>query len=272
MKKYFAAVLLCGVFMAQAEELPAGFSLELFGGGTPFFVGDFDLSVDWNKQYINGFDSMAFSFGAGLTWFPQALPRILGFTMAGTLHFPTSLRWTFDQQRYTNNRSRPSDDIWAGEFALGYIVRLFASSTGRFVFPLSVNLRLYYQGFKSDLSTVSTTFHKLNVGFNGTYAAEWHFSPYIYLLGHYTVTVDVLTLASREVRTVTTSISGKIAYYIDDRKEAPHLAFYAAHSFSVGLGFKLDPLFKRLSQSPAQKSTSPAPDISPASDLSPVSE
>ncbi|MDR0720230.1 MAG: hypothetical protein LBF78_11400 [Treponema sp.] len=260
MKKYFAAVLLCGLFTVHAEELPVGFSLELFGGGTPFFAGDFDLSVDWTKGDVNEFEAMSFSFGAGLTWFPRDPQKAYGFTMMGALHFPTTLRWVFDHQRYTNKRSRPGDDIRAGEFSLGYVVRLFASDSGRFLFPLSVSLRMYYLGLKSDLNTVSTTFHKMIFGFNGTYGAEWHFSPYIYLLGHYTASVDVFSLASREVRTVTTSIAGKIAYYIDDRKEAPHFEFYMAHSFNVGLGFKLDPLFKKLSQTPAQRPTDPPAD------------
>jgi hypothetical protein len=245
MKKYFAAVLFCGVlFAARAQELPTGFSLELFGGGTPFFVGDFDWSVDWAKnEEVNGFNSLAFSFGAGLTWFPRDPERaVYGFTAAAALHFPTTLNWTFDGQRYAHKSSGSGNDIWAGEFSLGYIRRLFASPG--FIFPVSAGLRLYYLDLKSDQSTDLTAFHKLNLGFNGTFGAEWHFSKYVYLLGHYTASVDILTLASRETRTVTTSKADKTAYYIDDRKEEPHWAFYAAHSFTLGLGFKLDPLFK----------------------------
>jgi hypothetical protein len=284
MKKYVAAVLLCGVLAAapgSAEEssidlpvdlaveaqpgdpavepsedlageapaappelppLPTGFSLELFGGGTPFFVGDFDWAKGLADDFT-GFESLAYAFGAGLTWFPPDYHNPYGFTMMLQFHIPTTVAWTFDGERYGNHRRDPGEELEAAELSLGFIKRIMVSPTGRFVFPVSVSLRAYYLDIRSDQSPDAIHYRQLNVGFNGSFIAEWHFSPQLYLFGRYTASVDVFSLALREKTTTTKSWTYKTAYYIDDREKQGF--FYVAHSFSLGLGIKLKSLFKK---------------------------
>jgi hypothetical protein len=222
-------------------SMPTGFSLEFFGGGTPFFFGDLDWFGWPENENIAGFESLSYAFGAGFTWFPPDYHDTRGFTLMLQFHFPTTLAWTFDGQRYGNHRRNPGDTIEAAEFALGYINRVMVSSTGRFIFPVSVNLRAYYLGLRSDLGPLNVRYYKLNLGFNGTYAAEWHLMPQIYLFGRYTVSIDLFSLTSREATTRTTSMSGKTAYYIDDQAKNG-FSFHAAHSFSLGLGLKMNSL------------------------------
>ncbi|MDR1238958.1 MAG: hypothetical protein LBK27_02490 [Treponema sp.] len=223
--------------------LPTGFSLELFGGGTPFFAGDFDWAQGPEGDFV-GFESLAYAFGAGLTWFPPDYHNPYGFTMMFQYHFPTSVAWSFEGERYHTQRNYPGNLTGAAEFSLGYIRRIMVSPTGRFILPISVSLRAYYLGLKANQDPDAIHYRKLNLGFNGTWTAEWHFSPHFYLLGRYTVSIDVFSLASRKIVTSTRSFYDftERVYYIDDRKKQG-FAFYAAHGFTLGMGFKLKSLF-----------------------------
>jgi hypothetical protein len=238
--------------------MPTGFSLEFFGGGTPFFVGDLDWSRGLENENIAGFETMSYAFGAGLTWFPPDYHNTLGFTSMLQFHFPTTVVWTFDDQRYNNHRRNPGDTIGGAEFALGYIRRIMVSPTGRFIFPVSVNLRAYYLELQSNQGPLNVRYHRLNLGFNGTYAGEWHFLPQMYLFGHFTVSVDVFSLTSREATTRTISMGGETAYFIDDQAKNG-FSFHTAFNFSLGLGLKLNSLFgaKKASAEPARDGSVP---------------